>query len=79
MEVNVITNEMRAERGWAILQMYALQYGDFDGNSSNLTDVLADFMHLARQHSENPLNFDDCLEMARRHFEAEMEEEHSMN
>lgn len=75
MEVNVITNEERAERGWAILEMYAMSYGDPNDHTANLTDVLADLMHLSKWQSERKLHFDRSLEIARGHFEAELEEE----
>ena len=70
-----MTNEERAEHGWAILEMYAMNCGDPNDHTANLTDVLADLMHLAKRQPELKLHFDRRLEMARWHFEAELEEE----
>lgn len=68
------TNDERAERGRAILEDYAIRFGDpFDPNA-NLTDVLTDLMHVAVRQPELGLSFQDRLEMARWHFDAETEE-----
>lgn len=69
------TNDERAERGRVILEAYGLYVGDPDDPSSNLTDVLADLMHLSIRQPSLGLEFNRRLEMARQHFEAEMEEE----
>lgn len=68
------TNDERGERGRAILEVYALRFGDPYDPSANLTDVITDLMHAAIRHPELGLNFQDCFEMARWHFEAETEE-----
>lgn len=52
-----------------------LSFGDPYDTSANLTDVLADLMHVSIRQPELGLKFQDRLEMARQHFEAEMEEE----
>ena len=41
----------------------------------SITDVLSDLMHMASRQRELGLGFDDCLRMAKWHYEAETEEE----
>jgi hypothetical protein len=69
------TNDERAERGRVILEAYGLYVGDPNDPSANLTDVLADLMHLSVRQPALGLQFNDRLEMAGQHFEAETEEE----
>lgn len=68
------TNDERAERGRVILESYAIRFGDPYDPSANLTDVLTDLMHVAIRQPQLGLNFQDRLEMARCHFDAETEE-----
>ena len=68
------TNDERAERGKAILENYGLRFGDSYDPSANLTDILTDLMHAAVRQAELGLKFQDRLEMAKWHFEAEIEE-----
>jgi hypothetical protein len=69
------TNNERAERGRILLQIYAENFGDPMDDTANLTDILADLMHLAHRRSEPGLNFQRRLEMAKMHFEEELLEE----
>lgn len=68
------TNDERAERGRVILETYGLRFGDPCDPNANLTDVLADLMHVAIRQPDLRLRFQSRLEMARLHFEAETEE-----
>lgn len=65
------TNDERAERGREILELYAVQFGDPNDPSANLTDVLTDLMHLTAKEPELGLEFESSMKMARFHFEAE--------
>ena len=69
------TNAERAERARVILEACGLHVGDPNDQSANLTDVLADLMHLSFGQPALGLEFNHRLEMARQHFEAEIEEE----
>ncbi len=72
------TNDERADRGRAILETYALRFGDPYDPSANLTDVLTDLMHAEARQPELGLQFHASLEMARWHFDAETEEYHDV-
>ena len=61
---------MRAER---YMMEYADEVGDDDMETA-LTDMLADIMHFAEQYVTD---FDHILDVARRHYEAEKENEHA--
>ena len=69
------TNDERAKRARVILEAYGLYVGDPHDPRANLTDLLADLMHLSVRQPALGLEFSHRLEMARQHFEAEMEEE----
>ncbi len=69
------TNSERAERARLILEAYAIEWGDPEDHSANLTDILADLMHLAHRHAELNLDFNAQLEMAKQHFDEELLEE----
>lgn len=68
------TNCERAERGRTILEIYAHHFGDPYDPTANLTDVLTDLVHMVTTQPELGLNFQDRLQMARLHLEAETEE-----
>lgn len=68
------TNEERAERGKAILEIYVLQFGEPFDPAANLTDMLTDLMHTAVRKPELGLRFQASLEMASWHFDAETKE-----
>ena len=77
MTVGVPTNAERAERVQKILKAYAEEmYGTDDPDPEELLtaagDLLADFLHYC---SQEELDFDDAIRVARMHFEAEMDEE----
>ena len=69
------TNDERAERARVILEAYGMYVGDPNDLRANLTDVLADLMHLSVRQPALELEFNHRLQMARQHFEAEAEEE----
>jgi hypothetical protein len=69
------TNDERAERARVILEAYGMYVGNPDDDKANLTDVLADLMHLSVRQRALGIEFNHRLEMARQHFEAETEEE----
>lgn len=65
----------RAQRTKAALQTYRSEIDgapwmtdDAEGASSLLSDILTDLMHYA---NADGLDFDDCLETARDHYEEE--------
>lgn len=68
------TNDERADRGREILETYALRFGDPYDPRANLTDLLTDLMHAESRQPELRLQFHASLEMARWHFNAEVEE-----
>jgi hypothetical protein len=64
-------NRTRAEHGGSILDSME----EWSGNDSHdqLVDLLTDLMHHCNMRSD--LSFNDCLEVARHHFETEIEED----
>jgi len=65
-----ITNADRAERAKAALE----QYNDDNDAATNAVDFLTDiqhFYHAARERDDTHPTFDEALEAARGHFEAE--------
>ncbi len=52
-------NAERADRGATILAFYAERFGDPLDNRANLTDILADLMHMALWQCELRLDFDN--------------------
>ena len=70
--MNEPTNKDRAERADHILRLYAELEGSEayeDDSAALLTDLLADLMHWAE---EEELDFQDQLESAKGHYEAEV-------
>jgi hypothetical protein len=61
-------NRQRAQRAQRTLVFYSARYDDADGWASATADLLADLMHL---HGER---FNDCLQVASTHYDAETEE-----
>ena len=64
-----VANEDRAQRARNVMDAYSLEVG---ADESNLTDLLADLMHRSALDCEAE-GFNDALDSARRHFEAESE------
>ena len=61
-------NKDRANRGSHIIDAYRYMYEEWSNDAEVLTDILADLLHCTSQQT---LSFDECLESARAHFEAE--------
>ena len=62
-------NKERANRGSDMIDEYRHTYEEWATDQEILTDILADLLHCTSQQT---LNFEWCLEMARVHFKAEM-------
>lgn len=60
-------NLARAKRIGAVMMDYT---GEKHDDESNVVDVLTDILHFCAVHDKD---FDDCLRIARDHFEAEVE------
>lgn len=76
------TNEERAERAHRIIDAYRERHDTGEEDEIVLTDLLADLLHACTMLDglDNlPLDFDRCLDMARRHFEAERNESLDLN
>jgi hypothetical protein len=70
------SNATRAERAENALRIYVESQGEaFENNSSEIADLIADLLHLADQIDEGDDPIDSTLRLARRHYEAEVEEE----
>lgn len=70
-----MTNEERGERGRRILDTYNLTVGGSPNNDhdTTLVDIIVDVMHLTC----GDVALDECLNLARVHYKAELEEERS--
>lgn len=69
-------NRDRAERARTVLQAYIEDRGEvFENSSSEITDLIADLLHLAADLDEGFDPIESTLRLARMHFEAEHAEE----
>lgn len=66
------TNAERANRAKVLLEVYATHFGDPDDHSANLTDLLADLMHLSNKRIKPSLSFQKSLSLATLHFHDEV-------
>lgn len=70
-----ITNEQRAERARVALEQYVISRGEvFENSSSEITDLIADLLHLAEHTDEGDDPVESTLFLARMHYEAEITE-----
>lgn len=68
------TNAERANRAISLLEAYAEHFGDLEDFNANLTDLLADLMHLVNQRIVTGVSFEKALELATLHFQDEIQE-----
>jgi hypothetical protein len=69
-------NRDRAVRARTVLQAYIEDRGEvFENSSSEITDLIADLLHLAADLDEGFDPIESTLRLARMHFEAEHAEE----
>lgn len=73
-----MTTAARADRARQVLAHYVTARGDtFEGSSSEITDLIADLLHLAARIDADEQPISSTLERARRHYEAERAEDAS--
>ncbi|MHB1425440.1 MAG: hypothetical protein ACYC3I_19895 [Gemmataceae bacterium] len=70
------SNDNRAGRAQAALQFYVEAKGEvFEANSSEISDLIADLLHLAARLHEGENSPEEtverCLRLARMHFDSE--------
>ena len=69
-------NETRADRAHEALRQYVEAAGEaFEQNSSEISDLIADLLHLAARWDQGDDPIDSTLRLARMHFDAEQDEE----
>jgi hypothetical protein len=69
-------NRDRADRARTALQAYIEARGEtFENSSSEITDLIADLLHLAADLDEGFDPIESTIHLARMHFEAERAEE----
>ena len=69
-------NRDRAERARNALHAYIEARGEaFENSSSEITDLIADLLHLAADLDEGVDPIDSTIRLARMHFDAERAEE----
>lgn len=71
-----MNNRKRSKRGADVIGAYIIRHGleQSGTDQENLTDILADLMHFAhsqRDAEDCPMDFDNALDDARMHFNAE--------
>jgi hypothetical protein len=65
-------NVARARRAYEALRQYVEASGEaFEENSSEISDLIADLLHLAARWDQGDDPVDSTLRLARMHFEAE--------
>jgi hypothetical protein len=65
-------NDTRAERARTALQAYVEAKGEvFENSSSEITDLMADLLHLAVRLDEGEEPVESTIRLARMHFNAE--------
>lgn len=74
MDTELITNAERADRAHRALQAYNDEY-DVIANAVDLLADLQHYCHIAHAQDGNHRTFDDLLNTARGHFNAELHEE----
>lgn len=71
-----ITNKTRAHRAEIALQNYVEGKGEtYERSSSEITDLIADLLHLTGSLDEGEDAVESTLRLARMHFDAEQQEE----
>ena len=68
-----VTNEDSAQRGRNAIDAYIVDTGS--DREGALIDLLADLMHMTHIDCEPGVPFDEALDTAQGHFEAEVKEE----
>jgi len=72
----VTDNETRADLANGALRQYVEASGEaFEQNSSEISDLIADLLHLAARWDQGDDPIDSTLRLARMHFDAEQDEE----
>jgi hypothetical protein len=65
-------NDIRAERAKVALQSYVVAKGEvFENSSSEISDLMADLLHLTVRIDEGDYPEDSTIRLARLHFDAE--------
>jgi hypothetical protein len=68
------TNEIRARRAETVLRTYAEAKGEaYEASSSEISDLIADLLHLSVCLDEGDDSVESTLFLARMHFDAEHE------
>jgi hypothetical protein len=69
-------NETRARRAYEALRQYVEDSGEaFEESSSEISDLIADLLHLAARWDQGDDPIDSTLRLARMHFDAERSEQ----
>jgi hypothetical protein len=66
------TNKIRAQRAGTALQNYVEAKGEiYEASSSEISDLIADLLHLSVSLDEGDYAVESTLRLARMHFDAE--------
>lgn len=67
------TNQQRAEMAYRALNKFSVLTGvEGEEDETQISDLLSDLMHYA---DEQGVDFDDCIEVAKRHYDNEVKQE----